>query len=108
MCEPSRQGVPGSHDNGGFLVPSNWKLDTIIKTLGDAGHALPAHAIAEKLPGISPKQLSNYIKHNVLHKYVTVTRVPIHGDSSAPWLNFYELTGAGIDYYNRKLKEAPQ
>ena len=88
-------------------MPGNWKLDSIIQTLGDAGRALPSHDLAKHLD-MTSKQVSNYIKHNVLHKYVTAIRVPIHGDSSAPWLNFYELTGAGIDYYNRKLKEAPQ
>jgi len=81
-------------------VPGNWKLDSIIQSLGDADRALSSHSIATKID-MSPRQLSNYIKHNVLNKYVTATRVPIHGNNAAPWMNLYTLTEQGWNRYRR-------
>ena len=93
---------------GGSAVTGNWKLDAIIQALAEADAPLPSQIIAENLPGVSPKQLSNYIKHNVLHKYVEAERVSLKGDSCAPWLNFYTLTNTGQDRYNRLIKERTQ
>jgi len=89
-------------------VPGNWKLDAIIRSLGDAGQACSSRRIAEDIDDMTPRQLSNYIANNLLHKYVTATREPIRGNNCAPWLNLYTLTETGIDYYHRKLapKEA--
>jgi len=89
-------------------VPGNWKLEAIIRSLGDAGQACSSRRIAEDIDDMTPRQLSNYIANNLLHKYVTATREPIRGNNCAPWLNLYTLTETGIDYYHRKLapKEA--
>ena len=81
-------------------MPGNWKLDAIIQSLGDAGRALSSNGIAADID-MTPRQLSNYIKHNVLNKYVTATRVPIHGNNAAPWLNLYTLTEQGWTKYRR-------
>lgn len=85
-------------------MTGNWKLDAIIQTLAEAEEPLPANIIAENVSGVSPKQLSNYIKHNVLYKYVKVERVSLKGDNCAPWLNFYTLTEAGISRYRRLIQ----
>lgn len=82
----------------------NWKLDTIIQILAEAGKPLTANTIAEKLPDISPKQLSNYIKHNLQNKYIKVTRKSRKGDSSAPWINYYTLTEAALSRYRRLIQ----
>jgi len=81
-------------------MPGNWKLDSIIQSLGDADKALSSHSIATKID-MTPRQLSNYIKHNLQNKYVTATRVPIHGNNAAPWMNLYTLTAVGMDKYRR-------
>ena len=81
-------------------MPGNWKLDAIITALGDKGDALPAHSIAEDMR-MSAKQLSNYFKHNVQHKYVDVIRVPAQGGNTAPWINYYTLTEQGWAKYRR-------
>ena len=81
-------------------MPGNWKLDSIIQSLGDAGRALPSHSIATDID-MTPRQLSNYIRHNLLNKYVTATQVPIHSNHAAPWRNFYTLTELGWTKYRR-------
>jgi len=82
-------------------VPGNWKLEAIIRSLGDAGSACSSRRIAEDIDDMTPRQLSNYIANNLLHKYVTATREPIHGNNAAPWLNLYTLTETGMDKYRR-------
>jgi len=81
-------------------VPGNWKLEAIIRSLGDAGQACSSRRIAEDVE-MTPRQLSNYIKQNLLHKYVAAERVPIHDNRCAPWRNIYTLTETGIDKYRR-------
>ena len=81
-------------------MPGNWKLDAIIRSLGDAGHGLFSHGMAEDID-MTPRQLSNYIANNLLHKYVAAERVPIHGNNCAPWRNLYTLTEVGMSKYRR-------
>ena len=83
-------------------MPGNWKVDAVVKALGDAGHALLAHDFAPLL-GMTSKQVSNYIKHNMLHKYVVAEKIPINGRGPAPWLNIYTLTEIGVALYRRRL-----
>ena len=79
----------------------NWKLDAIIRALAEANSPLISREIAEKIPSLNHREISQYISCNLLHKYVTATRKPIHGNNAAPWRNLYTLTETGMDKYRR-------